>query len=292
MPRMMPFTLLRSVPGASRAGPVCAAVMTLAAIGCDTLTEDFGAMMESITPISPQQAAVLAVDPHDSDNRSRGVALLSSASFGAAEPYLRMYRDYAANDGDPIVRAFAIRGLARHGTPDDALIIAEQLGHENRHVRWEAARGLQRLHHPGAIPPLLRIVTNEEEDADVRIAAATALGQYPDDRVFHGLVAALRSRELAVNQAARGSLRTVTGRDFEDDWTAWLAWYREEPSPFVADIAYLYPTYVRHVRWYEKLAFWSPQIFEQPAPPAGLRPETRSTYGDDGKDNGGDGKDG
>jgi hypothetical protein len=251
------------------------------AAGCDTLSQDFNAMVETIQPVEPREAGVMAVDQYDADNRRRGVALLASATFGGADPYVRMYRDYVANDRDPIVKAFAIRGLARHGTPDDAVVIASQLGHENRNVRWEAARGLQRLHNTTVTPALVRALTNEDEEADVRVAAATALGQYPEDRVFQGLVAALQSRELAVNAAAERSLRTITGRDHGDDWTAWLAWYRSESDPFVARVDYVYPTYSRDVRWYERLAFWSPPVFERPAPPAGLRPGDRTTYGDE-----------
>ena len=88
-------------------------------------------------------------------------------------------------------------------------------------------RALQRLHSPAAIPALVKLVEEPNEpEAMVRAAAADALGQYADARVLEALIAALRDRDLAVNEAARRSLQTLTGQDFGQNFRAWVAWRR------------------------------------------------------------------
>src|SRR6185295_4051963 len=113
--------------------------------------------------------------------------------FGGAEVYLRAYRDYIQHETNPLVKAEAIRALGRHGSAEDATLIAGQLKDDNIQVRWEAAKALQRLHNPAVVPDLLRILRDDQQTADIRMAAACALGQYPEDRVFHGLVGALEA---------------------------------------------------------------------------------------------------
>jgi hypothetical protein len=227
----------------------------------------------------------MMIDPYDSDNRRRGTVLISNSTFGGVEHYVAFYRDMVLNERDPIVKAAAIRALARHGQPDDAIRIVPHLTHENMQVRWEAAKGLQRLHNAVAVPDLLKVLRNEDEHPDVRVAAAVALGQYPEDRVFQGLVAALDARELAINLAAEHSLATLTEKTLGPDAVNWFAWYNSvqpRSSAFDQRLDYFYPTYVRDETFLEKLAFWSPKIFEQPASPSGLRSKSeRSTYGDE-----------
>jgi HEAT repeat protein len=273
-----------------RAAAVVAGALVAAALatGCETLGQDLNDLAKSLVPPSPAEAARMALDPHDPDRRREGTLLLGNSDFGGAEPYLRMYRDYIQTEGDPLVKAVAVRALARHGSPEDAELIAAQLEHPNVQVRWEAAKGLQRLHNPRVVPELLAVLRRVDEHADVRTDAALALGQYPEDRVFQGLVAALDARELALNVAAERSLSTITGESHGLDPRAWLNWYNaKDDNAFAGRQEYLYPTYRRKESWYEKLAFWSPKNFEQPAPPAGLRPlSERSTYEDDDDEGG------
>jgi hypothetical protein len=216
----------------------------------------------------------------DPDARRRGTLLIANSDFGGVDVYVRAYRDYVENDRNPLVKAAAIRALAKHGEPADALLIAANLDHENVQVRWEAAKGLQRLHNPLVVPDLLAVLRAASEESDVRVAAATAVAQYPEDRVFQGLVAALDARELAVNDAARDALRTLTGQQFDLDPRAWLSWYNQtDDDPFAGSEEYLYPTYQRDDTLLEMLTFWTSRVEEQPAPPAGLRPDDqRRTY--------------
>ncbi len=254
-----------------------------AVIGCGTMGQDLSALGESIMPVNPDKAVRLMVDPHDPDNRRRGTVLIANSPFGGADAYLAMYRDRVENERDPLVKAASIGALGRYGGPEDAPRIAGGLGDEQElQVRWEAAKALQRIHNPAVVSPLLQTLGDEGEQPDIRVAAAVALGQYPQDRVFQGLVGALDALELSVNLAAQQSLVTLTGENTGLDPRAWLRWYNAVDNPFAGQREYLYPTYQRRRTWMEKLAFWSGKTFEQPGPSAGLRPTSqRRTYPDD-----------
>jgi len=259
-----------------------AGLMALWALaGCGSMGQDLGEFGESLTPVTPPEAARMMVDPHDPDNRRAGMVLISNSPFGGADAYLAVYRDRVANETDPLAKAASITALGRYGGPDDAPAIAACLQDEQFQVRWEAAKALQRLHNPAVVADLLKILRHDREQPDIRVAAAVALGQYPQDRVFQGLVEALDAPELAVNAAARRSLSTLTGQDHGLYPVAWLSWYNATEQPFEGRQVYLFPTYQRQETWLEKLAFWSSKTYEQPAPPAGLRPPSRRTYQDE-----------
>ena len=262
-----------------RLGP--AALLLGAAAGCETVSQDLSSFGESIMPTTPQQAARMMIDPHDPDNRRRGTVLISNAPFGGAESYLSMYRDRVRSEQDPLVKAASIAALGRFGSPGDAPAIAACLApKEDLQVRWEAAKALQRIHDTAVVPDLLLALHRDEEHPDVRVAAAVALGQYPQDNAFQGLVEALDQPQLAINEAARQSLKTLTGQDFGLDPEPWLRWYNGAAAPFAGQGEYLYPTYRRRTTILEKLAFWSHKTFEQRGRPAGLEPPPRRTYED------------
>lgn len=256
----------------------------LALCGCDTLSQDFKGITKALKPTSPAEAARMMMDPYNPDNRREGTTLISNAPWGGVDTYLTAYRDKVLNEPDAIAKAASIRALARWGEPEDALRIMPHLSDANVHVRWEAAKGLQRIHNPVVVSELLKVLRDEAEVAQVRVAAVIALGQYPEDRVFQGLVAALDARELSINAAAEQSLNTLTGQTFDMDSHAWLNWYAglSPEQAFAGQRQFLFPTYYRDDLWWEKLMFWTSRTWEKPAPPAGLRPkEQRETYEDE-----------
>ena len=239
-------------------------------------------MSRELFPVAPREAAEMMVDPHDPNRRREGALLIGNSLAGGAEANVNYYRDRVrAGEDDPGARAAFIRALAKWGSADDAIIIAPHLAdRDNMQVRWEAARGLQRLHHPQVVPKLLETLGDATEVGDVRTEVAYALGQYPEDRVFQKLLEALDARELAVNLAVMESLKTLTGQDFGLDPGPWFRWYRDAPERFASADSYRYPTFQRGETFFEKLAFWGKKQWEQPGIPAGLEPAgTRSTYG-------------
>ncbi len=266
----------------------CITTALSAAILGGCVMDDFGELGRTFNAPTPAQAARDALDPHNADKRREGVVLLSTSTFGGAAPYLKMYRDYVEHDTDPLVKSAAITALGRHGTPEDAVLIAPWLEFtpaSHKHVRWTAALALQRLHNAAVVPDLIRTALHRSEVGEVREAACTALAQYPEDRVVQALIAALDARELAVNTAATESLYTLTGQDLGMNRTAWRTWYdRALPAgeAFAGQRVYLYPTYSRGKLWWERAAFWIDHQWEVPQTPAGLDPaDRRSTYEDD-----------
>ena len=262
---------------------VCSALaMCIFSIGCSTIGDDISDMTGGLVATTPREAVEMMVDPHDPDRRRRGTVLISNSPFGGGNEYLAMYRDKVRTERNPLALAAALAALGRHGQTDDAILIAVLLEHENVQVRWEAAKALQRIHNPIVVPHLLKILAKEDEHSDARVAAAVALGQYPEDRVFQGLISALDVRELAINLAAQQSLNTLTNQSFGLIVSDWYQWYASAVDPFADRKEYLYPTYQRDETWIERITFWSSTSFEQPAPPVGSQSEAkRKTYQDD-----------
>ena len=257
--------------------------------GSGCVTDDFNDIGATFFSPSPVDAATDALDPYNPDLRREGVVLLSNASFGGVDAYLKMYRDYVVNDPDPLVRAAAITALARHGDAADAMLIAPFLDRkveENETVRWYAALALQRLHNPEVVGVMETTMRDEEETGEIRAALCVAMGQYPEDRVVQLLLFGLNSRELSVNTESAESLRMLTGQDFGLDPIVWTNWYDSalaSRTAFKDQQEYLYPTYSRGKSWWEYAAFWMDTSWEKPSVPTGKRPRSeRRTY--DGRD--------
>jgi len=269
---------------------------------CVLVTAMTGCVMEDLDDIgrmfdvpTPGQAARWALDQHDPDRRREGLVLLSTATFGGAEVYVSLYRDYVENDPNPLVKAAAIAALARHGKPSDAVLIAPWAKRSvtgSVTVRWAAVQGLQRLHQRDVVPILVDAALDFEEQSEVRSAACVAMGQYPEDRVAQALIAVLDARELAINADAAESLHMLTGKDFGMDISAWRNWYaaaRKKGDSFAGGGEYLYPTYARDAVWWEHVAFWLDEQYEPSLRPTGLRDSSeRKTWDDfDGAREGG-----
>ena len=250
------------------------------------VSDDFNNIVQGFSPPTPTQAALMALDMHDPDARRTGVTLLANSSFGGAPEYLKMYRDYVVEDRDPLVRASSIKALARFGDPEDALLIEPRLNRnveESVQVRRASATALQRLHNPAVIPSLLRSLRDRNEEGQVRASVATALGQYPENQVFIGLIASLQANDLSINLSAAQSLHSLTGQVFGTDWDEWYEWGERtvitEQNIFESMSVYEYPTYQHQARWWDKLTFWEHRIHERPDAPAGLKEASkRSTY--------------
>ncbi len=250
-------------------GSLC--VVSLGLPACDTMSSDFASFFETFNPPTPAQAAEWAVDTNDPENQRRGVALLASAPWGGAAPYVKLYRLYVEENTDPLVKSFALRALGRHGDAADAVLVSQQLSSPFKNVRLEAAKALQRLHDPSVADVMWQRLVDENEEEEVRVELAIGLGQYPTDAVFQALVLGVDQRELAINLACLDSLQTLTGKDFAFDKAKWLAWRESTTSPFLNDERYLYPTFIRSKMFMDYLLFWVPLTFEEPGVPVGTK---------------------
>ena len=152
--------------------------------GCTDVQTSVNDLLKPFLPPTPSEAARAALSSHDADERRHSVNLLSAAPFGGEEVYLKMYR-LLAEYPDATVRAASLQALGVHGQVDDAVLIAAGLEDEAAMVRWEASRALRKIHNPNVVGALIQTV-QKDPDADVRLAAAAALGQYAQPRVFQG----------------------------------------------------------------------------------------------------------
>ncbi|MEZ6234248.1 MAG: HEAT repeat domain-containing protein [Phycisphaerales bacterium] len=228
-------------------------------------------LLSMFAPPPPETAAAWATDPYDPDLRYRGTLLLGTASWGGEPLYLELYEQHA-QDPEPNVRVAAIRALGNHAGPEQAGILVAALDDPEERVRLEAARSLQRIHAPdAAIDPLrLMLRIENEPSAEVRAAAATALGQYPRGTVVQALIASLEDRTLAVNHASLESLRILTGQDFGYDRRAWSTWAQASNDTLFASAGqYTYPVFNRPRKLIEWLPFIPPPPNEQTGVPEG-----------------------
>ena len=241
--------------------------------GCNNNnTNPLAELLEPLTAPPPGQVAREAFNVHDPDLRRRSVSMLSASPFGGETPYLRMYR-LLVDDPDSTVRAACIRAIGMHGELGDMVLFVKYLQDQDAVVRWESARALQKFHGEEAVGPLIDAV-NTDEDADVRMTAATALGQYPQMRVYHALVGALDDNAFGVVQAARRSLSTLTGYNFGNDGSLWLMWaQRHNGHVFDKQEPYAWQPYVKPPGLVDKAMFWKKTQSAEPKTPKGIETE-------------------
>lgn len=258
--------------------PTTLALLTAVAVisGCNTfdnVPRGTKSLFEVFVPqTSPSEAADMATDQYSAENRYRGTTLLSNAEFGGDGVYLELYLD-GMDDQDSGVRSASVRALGRHGDPEHVGLIVNALADENLIVRVEAARALQRVHSADAIDPLIKIINEDNEtSADVRAAAADALGQYKENSVVQALIGALRDSRLVVNDRVQHSLLVLTGQNFGLDRRAWIDWFNSTEDIFAGAQPYTYPVFNRKKRLVEYLPLIPPPPNETTSTPVGMDP--------------------
>ncbi|HRJ49189.1 MAG: HEAT repeat domain-containing protein [Phycisphaeraceae bacterium] len=239
---------------------------------CDTtgMRRGTDSILDLFAEPSPAEAVELAMDKYDADKRYRGTLILSTQPFAGEEVYMRLFLDNA-RDADPGVRTVATRAVGNNGGPEHAAVLIERLTDEDRLVRIEAARGLQRIHSTAAVDPLIAAIDPEKEpEAAVRSEASDALGQYAQNKVLEALISSLDDTNLAVNSRTLSSLKILTGQDFGFDRRAWLDWYKVTRAPFVARSVYTFPAFSREKQILEYLPFFPQPPNEASTSPVGM----------------------
>lgn len=203
--------------------------------GCQQLGRagQFGrSLLEYFSGDTPLNAARKMEDQYFPDERRIGINKLADRDFGRRPPYTTRYQQIAQFDSDWLVRATAIRSLNRARDASATPVFIKALNDESSIVRVEAAKALANVPDPAAVPALLKIVSNSEEDRDVRIWAAHALRHYRSLEVARTLVSQLGGRDFGVAWQSRKSLVALTGRDLKYDETAWLEYLTGDEKPF------------------------------------------------------------
>lgn len=160
----------------------------------------------------------------DSPNvRRMSINVLISRYYGKTDDvYRNVYRTTAAMDTDPVVRATAVRAINRSRDNDSGITLTRALDDGSAMVRLEAAKALANIPTPQAEPKLRRVLANENEDPDVRIAAADALRHFQSTETQRQLIDMLKNQNFALAWQSRRSLYLMTGEDFRYDEAAWL----------------------------------------------------------------------
>lgn len=180
---------------------------------------------------TPGRAARMTVDANSADNRRIGLSKLVEYSFAHRPPYTTHFENMARGDPDPTVRAEALRACNRARDRAATPLFIAGLSDSSDLVRREAAKGLANLPDRDAVPALIRVVDNPEENRDVRIAAADALKYYRTPEVARSLASLVGDHDLAIAWQARRSLIYMTNRDFRYDPGVWLQYFAGTDRP-------------------------------------------------------------
>lgn len=207
--------------------------------GCETLSNTssqitgfFGRLGDTARGRTPRQAAVKLEDPYFPDERREGINELVKRDFGKRDPYTKRYDQIAKFDDDWLVRATAIRALNRARDRSATPTFVKALDDKNEQVRLEACKALVHMPDDSALPGLVKIVQNGDENRDVRISAAEALQHYHTLEVARALTNNLGGRDFGVAFQSHQTLILLTGHDLRYDEAAWLAYLTGPEKPF------------------------------------------------------------
>lgn len=210
------------------------AVLLFASTGC----QSFGKvgtfsqhMVDYFRGDTALNAAKKMEDTYFPDERREGIIRLADREYGRRDPYTQRYQQIAQFDSDWLVRATAIRMLNRSRDASATSIFVKALEDTHPIVRVEAAKALKNIPDQNAIPVLLRLVADNDQDRDVRIWSAAALGNYKTPQVAQALATQLGSRDFSIAWESRRSLIAITGRDMRYDRDAWTDYLNNE-KPF------------------------------------------------------------
>lgn len=129
---------------------------------------------------------------------------------------------------DPLVRLHIIRALAKAADPGAAAVLHAGLEDPDRTVRiacceaWGARGGREAVTE-------LATVLHAESNIDVRMAAAKALGITREPSSVQPLVEVLADHDPALQRRAIESLKSVSGKDYGYDVTAWRQYAAGKP---------------------------------------------------------------
>ena len=233
----------------------------------------FEPLIGGLLPLSPSSVARDLYHPHDPDIRRKALGHMATAYFGGEEVYVERYRQLIHDKTDGTIRAAAVRNLGLFGKPSDVLIFTQKLDKQKEPsdiVRWEAAKAMQKIHHEDAITPLTVSLKPEVElNADVRIAAALALGQYAKPRVVYALITGLNDRDFAVVHSSLHSLVTLTGQQHLGlDSEKWLQWAEDNPGHiFDKQKQYTWKPFQKPKTFFQKAQFWKKRAPLDPKAP-------------------------
>ena len=169
------------------------------------------------------------------DRRREAIYVLSDEGFGRKDPYIKYYAHMAESDEDVTVRAAALRALNRSRAQAYTGIYIASLNDPNPWASLEATKALANIPDPKAVPGLIKLLADDKQTRDVRIACADGLRCYKSSDVAQALIRQLVDHDFAVAWQSRQSLNLMTGQDFHYDPSAWLNYLTQTQTPFAAN---------------------------------------------------------
>jgi HEAT repeat protein len=129
-------------------------------------------------------------------------------------------------DPDPHTRVIIVRGLGEIGGAEQTPAIVAATSDSEPAVRIAVCRVLGKLKAQDATANLDSLFMTDP-DLDVRLAAAEALGQLPNQQAALALVGGLHDPDVAVRFRCRESLKEMLGHDHGADLDAWRGEIRQ-----------------------------------------------------------------
>lgn len=114
---------------------------------------------------------------------------------------------------EPGIHACVVEALGKRPRPAFLQPLLAVLHHDNPWIREQAVQALGVLRDPQAIPPLLNVLANQEEDGGVRAKAITALSMLGEASIVEMLIECLSSAHQPLVYAAvkaLGELQAVS----------------------------------------------------------------------------------
>jgi hypothetical protein len=164
----------------------------------------------------------------------------AGGSPGSADRVTTQLGQQIRSENDPFVRLEIVNGMASIDSPTAAAILEAAMRDPEPRVRMAACKAWGERKTEQATS-LLALRLKEDDDADVRIEAARALGSYKGPNNVAALAAVLEDAgsDVAVQYRAMSSLQALTGHDYGYDAKLWQAYVRgenpAEPSSSIAE---------------------------------------------------------
>jgi hypothetical protein len=140
---------------------------------------------------------------------------------------------------DPICRRAIQETIAEFDVPLAGTVLLAGLNDDDRDVRTTCCRLLGKRQEVAAIGPLSRIV-GAEANAEVRMAAIDALGNFKSPAAVQGLAAAIKDRDPAMQYAGVEAMRAASGEELGNDVEAWRQYAaslpQTNPEPGAAEV--------------------------------------------------------
>lgn len=137
---------------------------------------------------------------------------------------------------DPLIRVEIIRTLGRYPSPDAQAILKAALADGDAHVRAVVCEAWGKQGDAEGMK-LLSDTLRSDVDADVRLAAARALGETKNPQAVPALSEALSDNDPAMQYRAVLSLQKVTGKDLGNDVERWRQYVKGEQPTWTPSLA-------------------------------------------------------